>query len=132
MLAWSDELSVDILEIDNDHKKMVWHLESLFSAHQQGLGFQVLRRHLVALLEETRVHFAHEIDIMSRNHCPQIHEHRALHAELISILDDVLEQIDRNPSQGVSEERLGFLQHALVQHILVEDKKIGEHMGVVY
>lgn len=132
MIARFDELAVEIVDIDDDHKKLAEHLEALFLAHRQGQGTQVVKHHLAALLDVTRVHFAHEVDIMGRNHYPQLQAHRALHGELISLLDDLLEHVEHNPSQGVSDESLGFLQHAMVHHILVEDKKIGVHMGVVY
>lgn len=132
VIRWSDELTVEITGIDSDHKHLVQHLDTLFSACQAEQGADVMKKHLLALQRDTREHFAHEEDFMSANSYPQLHEHRAKHAELISELDDLLDEFDFSPAAELTQKTLGFLQQWLLQHILVEDKKIGHHMGAVY
>jgi hemerythrin len=131
-IKWSDELAVEIIDIDADHKHLVRHMDALFTACHDGQGAEVLKKHLNALQHYTRVHFAHEEEIMDKNSFPGLEDHRTKHMELIAALEDLIEAFDLEPADTLPEKTLQFLQRWLLHHIMVEDKKIGHHMGAVY
>ena len=129
---WSDDLAVEIVDIDADHKHLVAHMDRLFTACHEGQEADLLKHHLMTLYGYTRKHFAHEEDVMRKSCFPEVEEHRAKHAELISELDNLIEAFDIDPAAELSAKTLTFLQSWLLQHILVDDKKIGDHIGMVY
>lgn len=131
-IKWSDDLAVEIVDIDADHKHLIAHLDRLFTACHEGQEADLIKHHLLTLYGYTHRHFAHEEDVMRKCRFPEVEEHRALHAELISELDDLIEAFDTEPAFELSEKTLSFLQGWLLQHILVDDKKIGHHIGMVY
>lgn len=130
-MKWGDELSVGIEEIDDDHRKLVKCLDDLFTACFAGQGPQVLAGILLRLHQYTREHFVHEEDVMRQIGYPGLEEHRALHAELVSELDDIIEQHKMGGSHDLSNQTLQFLEDWLTHHILIEDKKIGKFVGAI-
>ncbi len=59
-IAWTDELSVDIGEIDEQHKKLINMINDLSYAMSKGKGRDVIEAILVGLRDYTVEHFAHE------------------------------------------------------------------------
>ncbi|MBF0249366.1 MAG: hemerythrin family protein [Alphaproteobacteria bacterium] len=130
-IKWSSDLSVGIDQIDEDHRRLVQCLDDLFTACFAGQGPEVLNGILARLLQYTREHFSREEDIMRRVGYPEFETHRALHAELVSELDDFIESNALADNHGTSNKLLQFLQDWLTRHILVEDKKICRHVGAI-
>lgn len=131
VMKWGPELSVGIEEIDEDHRQLVKCLDDLFAACFAGQGPSVLTEVLERLKRYTREHFSHEEDFMRKVGYPDVEEHRAMHAELVSELDDIIEQHKRANGHELSNQTLQFLEDWLAHHILIEDKKIGQFLGVI-
>ena len=130
-MKWSAELSVGIEEIDEDHRKLVKCLDDLFTACFAGQGPQVLTEILERLQLYTRQHFSHEEDFMRKVGYPEVEDHRAMHGQLVSELDDIIEQHKLGGSHDLSNQTLQFLEDWLTHHILIEDKRIGKFLGVI-
>jgi len=130
-IKWSDDLSVGIEEIDEDHQKLVKYLNDLFAACSVGQGPAVLRETLCQVQRYTREHFAHEEDYMRKVGFVDLQSHRTLHAELISELDDLIDEFEHNADHDLSNKTMQFLEDWLLHHILIEDKKIGRHTGAI-
>jgi len=130
-IQWSDDLSVGIEEIDDDHHRLIQCLDDLFTACSAGQGPAVLKKILASLMQYTREHFSHEEDVMRKVGYPNLEDHRAAHAELVTELDDIIEQFAINNSHELSNKTLQFLEDWLTHHILIEDKKIGKFIGAI-
>lgn len=130
-IKWSVDLSVGIEEIDQDHRRLIKCLDNLFTACYAGQGPQVLTDILACLQQYTREHFSHEEDFMRKVGYPALDEHRILHTELVSELDDIIDQHKMGDTHELSNQTLQFLEDWLTHHILIEDKKIGKFLGVV-
>lgn len=128
---WCDDLSVGIEEVDEDHRRLIKCLDDLFTACHAGQGPQVLKKILACLMQYSREHFSHEEDVMRRLGYPGLEDHRAAHAELVTELDDIIEQYDISNSHELSNKTLQFLEDWLTHHILIEDKKIGKFTGAI-
>ncbi|MFC1673312.1 bacteriohemerythrin [Pseudomonadota bacterium] len=130
-VKWSADLSVGIEEIDDEHRNLVICIDDLFTACFAGQGPQVLGGILKRLQKYTREHFAHEEDFMRKIKYPGLAEHRAIHTELVSELDDIIDEFKASNSHELSNKTLQFLEDWLTQHIMIEDRKIGKYVGVV-
>lgn len=130
-IKWNSDLSVGIEEIDRDHQKLIKYLNDLFTACFAGQGPAVLKDTLHQVQLYTRQHFTHEEDVMRANGYPRLEEHRALHAELVSELDDLIDEFEAGGDADLSYKTMQFLEDWLLHHILIEDKKIGKHAGAI-
>jgi len=130
-IKWNRDLAVGIEDIDEDHQKLIKQLNNLLAACFAGQGPVVLGKTLCEMQKYTREHFANEEDIMHKAGYPGLQEHRELHAELISELDDLIEAFEVGASHDLSNKTMQFLEDWLLHHILIEDKKIGRYMGAI-
>jgi len=128
---WCEDLSVGIDEIDQDHRRLITCLDNLFTACSAGQGPVVLKDILACLMQYTREHFSHEEDVMRRVGYPGLDEHREMHIELVSELDDIIDEFTISNSHELSNKTLQFLEDWLTHHILIEDKKIGKYIGAI-
>ena len=128
---WCEDLSVGIDEIDQDHRQLITCLDNLFTACSAGQGPVVLKDILARLMQYTREHFSHEEDVMRRVDYPDFDEHREMHIELVSALDDIIEEFTISNNHELSNKTLQFLEDWLTHHILIEDKKIGKYICAI-
>lgn len=130
-IKWNKDLAVGIEELDADHRQLIQYLNDLFAACFAGQGPAVLKDTLKSVQRYTRVHFAREEDVMRKMNYPGLEEHRQRHAELVSELDDLIEEFNQGANHDLSNKTLQFLEDWLLHHILIEDKKIGRHIGAI-
>lgn len=130
-IKWNGDLAVGIEEIDGDHRKLIEQLNGMLAACFAGQGPAMLGKTLCEMQRYTREHFAHEEDLMRKVKFPDLLEHRKLHAELVSELDDLIEQYEISPDHDLSNKTMQFLEDWLLHHILIEDKKIGRYVGAI-
>jgi hemerythrin len=119
---WNDTYSVQVREIDNQHKKLVAILNGLFEAMHAGQGRDALEGVLDDLTRYTRTHFAFEERLMAEYGYPEFLAHKQVHAKMADKVRDLSRQFQAgtlfNPVQ-VSN----FLKNWLSRHIMETDKK---------
>ncbi|GHT85313.1 hemerythrin [Betaproteobacteria bacterium] len=126
--GWSDDYSVGIPEIDEQHKtlfELVNKIHDAISAHQ---GSAASREVMDQLVEYTRVHFALEQNLMHTGNFPGYKEHCVLHTNLIDEVVSMQEKINSG-KVAISFELLHFLRNWLSKHILVEDKQYARYFN---
>lgn len=124
LFAWSDDLSVGIQEIDEQHKVLVGLLNELHSAISGHRGSAECRGILDRLAEYTRVHFAVEESLMRILDYPDHDNHKHEHELLIGQVVDLQQKLDVGKT-AISFELLHFLKAWLTKHILGSDKEYG-------
>ncbi|MFC1673313.1 bacteriohemerythrin [Pseudomonadota bacterium] len=129
-VKWSADLLIGIEDIDQEHQGLIACLGDLVAACDADESAEVQGKLLEQLRQRTREHFVHEEDEMSKLGYPEFEAHQAIHGELISELDDIVEAFADTGSQGLSAETLQYLEDWLSQHIVMEDRKIGKFVGV--
>ncbi len=79
---WTDELSVNIEEIDSQHKEFINLTNELSEGIKIGKGFDILEETLSKLIEYAEMHFATEERLMKVHGYPGLASHKNEHGEL--------------------------------------------------
>ena len=119
-IIWTDELSVGIEEIDEQHKVLVNLINKMHTAIEEHHGSDVVSEILSELADYTKIHFAVEESLMRILDYPGYEDHKVIHDEL---LDNVLE-LQKKVAFGktaISFELMHFLKSWLSKHIMEED-----------
>lgn len=127
MMTWTEKLSVGVKVFDEDHKKLVNLLNSLFDSMQAGKGRDVLAKILNELVAYTKYHFAREEEQMAKLGYPDLEGHRRAHGNLMARLSELMVKYNSGATAGVSGETLNFLTAWLQEHIRGTDQKYGPY-----
>ncbi|PLX62206.1 bacteriohemerythrin [Sedimenticola selenatireducens] len=119
-ITWTDELSVGIEEIDEQHKVLVGLINRMHDAIHQRHGSAVVEGILAELAEYTRIHFAVEESLMRILNFPGYAEHHDLHEELTEQMVDLQNKI-ATCKHAIGFELMHFLKVWLSKHIMEED-----------
>ncbi|HET6513967.1 MAG TPA: bacteriohemerythrin [Thermodesulfovibrionales bacterium] len=124
LITWSNDLSVNIGSIDEQHKRLVSLVNSLHDAMSSGKGKEIMGKILDELIEYTKTHFATEERLMTAHTYPGYlthkKEHDGLTKEVLSFHEDF-----KSGKSVVSVEIMRFLKDWLAKHIKGTDQKYG-------
>lgn len=129
-LVWNSTLSVQVEEIDEDHRKLVDLFNILSHSVVEGDATDYIEAVLEELISCTVWHFRHEERLMLKYGYEGILEHKREHQELIESAK-ALQQKFLQEGKGVSSEDIEFLEHWLTEHIFVADMEMGSYLGEV-
>lgn len=127
---WSQDLSLGIEQIDNQHKELFQRIASLRSALQKGEGRVALLKTIEFLKEYVDEHFNAEEALMRRHHYHGILEQSKEHDAFREYFSDFNKKLITMESQGEVTALLTIeferrLSGWLVDHIGKVDKKLG-------
>jgi len=128
LINWSDELSVNIAEMDKEHKQLVAMINELHEAMSSGKGKDVLGNVLGRLVDYTKFHFAAEEKLMSSNQYPGYLNQKAEHDKLTKQVIDIKARLDAG-NMVVTVEVMTFLKDWLTKHIMGLDKKYSSFLN---
>jgi hemerythrin len=121
ILKWVDELSVGVVEIDEQHKRLIEMINTFYdtmnSDRRQALGAL-----LGSLVDYTRYHFSTEEKYMERFRFDGTDQHKREHEAFVVKICDVLDRHGKG-SFVVSLEVTNFLKDWIVSHICGSDKQ---------
>ena len=126
-VEWTDELSVGIEEIDEQHKLLVNLINRLFEqtvVHKADNNSQIMEEILHELVEYTVIHFAVEESLFRIFHYPDTELHTKHHDDLKAQVVEIQEKVKKG-EVTINVELLMFLKRWLEHHILYEDKLYG-------
>ncbi len=124
-VEWSEDLSVGIEEIDEQHKVLMGLVNQMHDAIKNRQGNEAVAAVLEELADYTRIHFSVEESLMRILHYPDYEEHRARHAVLINQLAEIRDKLE-DGNAAVGFELMHFLKIWLTKHIGEEDNKYSE------
>ena len=122
LVKWSDEYSVGITEIDNQHRGLVIIINELFSLISDGKAKSKLNDIFDHLKNYTEKHFLAEETMMFKFAYTDLENHKNEHKKFIQRLSELKDDFV-NEKVTISLEVLIFLKDWLLNHILVSDKK---------
>ena len=128
-IKFTPPLSTGVAEIDADHRQLVECLNAVLEANENGDQPERLMASLESLREDTRTHFAREEAVMQRIAYPALPAHRVQHNDLSAALKVLIDHFAESDETRLSEETLTSLKAWLLDHIAIEDKKIGKFHG---
>jgi hemerythrin len=122
LITWSDNMSVNIKSIDEEHKILVNMINDLHSAMGSGKGKAVMGKILTGLADYTKTHFAFEENLMQKNVYPGYLAHKGQHDALTKQVNDLYIKFTEGKAV-VTVEVMHFLKNWLTDHIQNTDKK---------
>jgi hemerythrin len=128
LIDWSNDLSVNIKEIDAQHKKLIELINTLHEAMRIGQGKTALEKILADLITYTKTHFAYEEMLMTKHGFAAMAEHKKEHDQLTSKVADLQAQY-QSGAIVMSVEVLQFLKQWLGVHIKGTDKKYSAYFN---
>lgn len=128
MLAWSDDYKVEIKEIDEQHKKIIGLINTLYQRITKREQASATQAVIDELLDETRIHFAVEESLLRLFDYHGYEEHKAIHDGIIERVTNFQERF-RAGDQRVAMELVYFLTDRLKEHIDKVDKQYAPYLS---
>jgi hemerythrin-like metal-binding protein len=125
---WTDNLSVGIKALDDDHTKLVEIINSLYEAMKSGQGKEALGKTFDQLIRYTQFHFAREEDFFAKTAYPEAAAHIKEHQNLVAQAR-TLQTRQKSGEIALTVETLDFLRDWLGHHILETDKQYSHHLN---
>jgi len=121
-MSWNDGYSVNIKEIDEQHKVLISLINQLYDAMQVGKGKEVLSTILDNMINYVGTHFSNEEKYMEDFGYPDYEKHKAEHNDFVKKTLDFQKGFSEGKI-GLSVEVMFFLKEWTVSHIMGSDKK---------
>lgn len=128
IIIWSSDLSVNVAEMDRQHKKLIDLINELFDAMSSGKGKDVIGKILDSLMEYTKTHFASEERMMQIHNYPEQSAQQSEHTKLTKQVMELQGKF-KGGSVSITLETMNFLKDWLQNHILQNDKKYGPYLN---
>lgn len=128
LVNWSDEYSVHVVEIDDQHKKLVGIVNELHDAMIQGKAKSVLSNVLSELIDYTLYHFSTEEKFFDKYDYPEAAVHIEQHQNLVEQVADLQKKYESG-EKVLTIDVMNFLRDWLHDHIIGSDKKFGPFLN---
>jgi len=122
LISWKDSLNVGIVEIDEQHKKLVGLINKLFEAMANGKSSEIMQSVLSELSNYVLTHFATEEKLMKQLGYEDYEYHKQEHNYFIEKLNEFKIKFSSGKA-SISLELLNFLKDWLLKHIIGTDRK---------
>ncbi len=121
-IEWSDELSVGIQEIDDQHRQLIALLNEFYIAVERGEREEGIRTLFEGVDNYTVFHFSEEEAFMERIGYPDLGPHRETHAMFRREYQAAMERHESGDRKAV-RDLVAFLFSWLYTHINKTDKR---------
>jgi hemerythrin-like metal-binding protein len=122
LITWNEKFSVNITEIDSQHKKLIELINELHEAMKVAKGQDVMGNILSELVNYTVYHFGTEEKLFQKHGYAEYITHKKEHDDLTK---QVVAAADKFNKGGniITVEVMNFLKDWLQKHILTVDKR---------
>jgi len=124
-IEWTEDLSVGLPEIDNQHKQLISIYNDLFSAIERNEGEVILGNIFKRLKEYTDSHFKDEEAYMQSIGYPMLGEHASEHI-LLLVRVQMMWNLSKHDKTIEPDGVAHFLREWIVDHVSTSDRQIGE------
>lgn len=122
LMPWTPALSVEIQEIDEQHKILVDMINELYDSMIEGRSIKANGEILERLIEYTKTHFVVEESVMRILGYADYDEHKKKHDAFVAKLIELQGMYDGG-DHHIALELLDFMKDWLSEHILKTDKQ---------
>lgn len=126
-LIWDKTMSVEIDEIDGDHRILMGLFNTLNHSITEGEDPEYIDALMTELVNCTVWHFSHEERLMLKYKYNDAEDHREQHKDLLLNIQQLHEKFKKEKKLH-SEEFLEFIELWLTKHILVADMELGRYL----
>ncbi len=123
-MPWSNMYSTGYSKIDEEHKKLVDILNTLYGDIVESKtteDYTDFQETVKTLLDYAREHFSHEERLMNLLNYPQYYRHKIRHDKFLSDISKQSELYKVDP-KPISSQFLIYIRDWISEHIAVEDK----------
>ncbi len=126
-IKWSEEYSIGIEYIDQDHKKLLHLLNQFSIAYDYAQCEEFEREALTELVSYTKYHFKREEKLMEDYGYPGLAEHREEHQAMIDTVEDYV-KIYNEQGHDSLKQVTNLLTFWLINHIKESDKQYRDYL----
>ena len=120
-IQWSESISVDNYEIDNQHKYLIQLTNNLILNSNAKVNSVIIGETLQKLYKYIKEHFKDEEALLEKCNYPKLEEHKEEHKKfvlkIVRFCKDVLDG-----KSTVTEEMISFLVDWILNHTSVDDQ----------
>ncbi|MCL1804982.1 MAG: hemerythrin family protein [Clostridiales bacterium] len=128
-LAWQDKYKLGDKKVDAQHRQLFELLSELIKSCMDGTDVEKLHVTLDFLVDYTVKHFYDEESLQVYFNYPDYLRHKQLHEDFKGTVGEIVAKFNRDGSSAeLSRDLSKIVALWLVQHITIEDKKIGEYL----
>ena len=128
IINWSDDYSINIKEIDEQHKYFLQLVNNFYDSLQDEIDHEAMPFLLNELIDYTRTHFSKEEELMKKYQFPDYEAHKAEHDNFAEKVLDMRKRYDCGDKSIVGKLSL-LISDWLTNHIATDDKKYGEYLN---
>lgn len=123
LIPWNDNYSINIKEIDNQHRGLFLLMNGLHQSMLSGKAKVEVDDIVGQLIDYTHKHFDAEEKLMLKYHYPGYEKHKAEHEVFVEKVDYFKHELVKE-DKVLSAEILTFLSDWLINHIIQTDKEM--------
>ena len=129
-LQWTNELSVNVGEIDDQHQEIFRRYNAFLTACKNAAGREKIPELVDFLVDYVASHFAHEEKMMVQYNYPAKDEHMGEHLKFRNIVHASKERLnEEGPALSLVTEINQTLFNWLVKHIKKTDTEFGAFLN---
>ncbi len=128
LMEWKDQYSVNIKEMDEQHKKLVEIINKHSIAVKSKEEREVLKNTIEGLLDYIEVHFNREEELMMQHDFSEYNAHKEEHSYLTQEVLNLYMRFMKG-DEDTAFMVVSLMNHWLFNHICNEDKKYGEYLN---
>jgi hemerythrin-like metal-binding protein len=128
-MTWTEDMSVGVFVLDNDHKKLIGIINQLHFGIMAGHKREILAAVLDHLVDYAKSHFAREEALLLRAKYPDSAEHKLDHERFVNEIALLRERFKSAPAAEIDQELMEFLSNWIVMHVQVSDKLYGPRLN---
>lgn len=126
VFKWENKLSVNIENIDDEHKKLIDMLNEFYDNIISKTNKENVLQLIGKMKDYTIFHFTNEENLLRDHEYPRLDAHIAEHKKFV----DKVGEMEQRFNEGkliLSLEVTTFLKDWLINHIMVSDQKYAEY-----
>lgn len=127
-MEWTQDLSVGVEEIDNQHKELISRVNKFFDAMKSGGSKEHVMEVLSFLESYVVTHFKDEEALQVKYIYPGYAAHRAIHQDFKQTVKQLRGEMEKSYTVATQSMVGMALTNWLVLHITKEDKAIGAYI----
>lgn len=124
-MLWDKSFEIGCELVDDQHRELVALVSDFEESVHRSVSGQKLAEVLKFLVNYTRHHFSSEENFMKKIGYPATDEHKKIHDDLINMVTRILLDL-KSGKRPEPEALLAFLVDWVKDHVLEEDRKIGQ------
>ena len=127
-IVWEERFSVNIREVDRQHKVLIELINKLHSNREEG-DPRWIGDILTQLENYTVFHFDWEEKFMARYGYEESDKHKLIHKKFVAKIAEARRKFEAGRTEALGDGLLEFLQDWLLSHIMKVDKQYAAHLN---